>query len=528
MWSTNRPKTNCLTEIFVDDALRWAQRADEYLATHKKPIGSLHGLPISLKDQCRIIGLETIMGYVSWIGQKAKYNCTLVDILLEAGGVPFVRTNVPQTLWWGETHNNVFGRTFNPYNRSLTCGGSSGGESALLALGGSPLGIGTDIGGSVRIPTVFTGLYGLRPSTHRLPYWGLVNSCLGQESIHSVLGPMAPSLTALREFTKAVIDRKPWLKDPTCVKIPWDQAAENLSDHGGSGAQLCFAFMWDNGIVKPTPPVTRALEITKRALHLIDWINLLHHELHVNIHRIYAADGGEDATGDCAASGEPLLHTLIPCPDEHEEFGYHFGPIPKPVTSDGRIFNHPPLKSNLERMSAGYGELGNKTPPSTGSSAEYETEEEPPGKASAWGLWKLHAELRAHGKAYLDHWEATKSRTGTGRPVDAIICPGAAYPAPPHGYNSDSFYTSLWNGLDYSSCTFPVTTVDVALDQKLHRHTFHNHEDEFIYSWYDPAIFRHAPVGLQLVGRTHEEEAVLSMTQIVMTALEVMNIQESR
>lgn len=93
----------------------------------------------------------------------------MVEILREAGAVPFVRTNVPQGLviehafiyvafcadrfvsyqWWGETFNNVFGRTLNPYNRALTSGGSSGGEAALLALRGSPIGVGTDIGGSV-------------------------------------------------------------------------------------------------------------------------------------------------------------------------------------------------------------------------------------------------------------------------------------------------------------------------------------------------------------------------------------------
>jgi amidase len=128
------------------------------------------------------------------------------------GAVPFVRTNVPQTLMvgffssviifynlilyqWGETYNHVFGRTTNPYNRYLTPGGSSGGEAVTVAIKGSPLGVGTDIDGSLRIPSAFCGLSTLRPSYERLPYYGAVNALEGQESISSVLGPMANSLS---------------------------------------------------------------------------------------------------------------------------------------------------------------------------------------------------------------------------------------------------------------------------------------------------------------------------------------------
>lgn len=163
---------NCLTEIFVERALARAAKLDDALKKTGKVVGPLHGLPISLKDQICIKGLETTMGYVSWIGKYSEKNAILVDILEECGAVPFVRTNVPQTLMvrcnrlvfkttmvmlirmftpdqWPETFNNIFGRTTNPYNRSLTCGGSSGGEGALIAMRGSPIGVGSDIGGCV-------------------------------------------------------------------------------------------------------------------------------------------------------------------------------------------------------------------------------------------------------------------------------------------------------------------------------------------------------------------------------------------
>ncbi|KAF8753708.1 Amidase [Rhizoctonia solani] len=143
-WSS--VQTNCLTEIFVQRALARAEEMDRYLKEQGKPKGPLHGLPISLKDQFTMKGLETINGYVANIGEFATEDCVLVEILYELGAVPFTRTNVPQTLMWGETYNNVFGRTLNPYDLRLTSGGSSGGEGALIAMHGSPLGVGTDIG----------------------------------------------------------------------------------------------------------------------------------------------------------------------------------------------------------------------------------------------------------------------------------------------------------------------------------------------------------------------------------------------
>jgi len=160
-------------------------------------------------------------------------------------------------------------------------------------------------------------------------------------------------------------------------------------------------------------------------------------------------------------------------------------------------------------------------------SALFDSQEEPAAMGPPWGipgrttgeLWDLHKERRKLMKEYLDQWEATRSKTGTRRPVDAIISPAAAYPAPRHGHNSDAFYTSLWNTLDYSAVTFPVTTVDPALDVQVHREVFHNHEDEHVYHWYDPHLFKDAPVGLQVVGWPYEEEAVLTITSIVIDAL---------
>lgn len=148
---------NCLHEVFFDQALQRAKQLDAYYAENGKTVGPLHGLPISLKDQFHVKGVDTTMGYVGWIGSNLGINdpsqvhqveSQITTELLSLGAVLYCKTSLPQTLLFGETKNNIIGETLNPHNHNLSCGGSSGGEGALQALGGSTLGLGTDIGGS--------------------------------------------------------------------------------------------------------------------------------------------------------------------------------------------------------------------------------------------------------------------------------------------------------------------------------------------------------------------------------------------
>ncbi|KAG8958714.1 hypothetical protein FRC03_008860 [Tulasnella sp. 419] len=497
--------TNCLTEIFIEKALARADYVDDYLKKSGKPMGPLHGLPISLKDQFAMKGIETIMGYVSWVGEYANHDAVIVEILHEMGAVPFVRTNVPQSLMFGETYNNVFGRTTNPFNRSLTAGGSSGGEGALIALRGSPIGIGTDIGGSVRIPASFCGIYSLRPSYNRLPYGGALNSMEGQEAFLSVIGPMTSSVSSLKIFTKAVLDSKPWTKDPLVLRKGWSESEYQLQDHGG-GDKLVFGFMWDNGIIRPHPPVRRAMEMVKKALKqaghkVVDWHNYKHMEIYKVTETIFYADAGEDIRVVCRSTGEPVIKTMSP-KENLEQMSQEDGAyslvyaLEKDFIEDPDAMD-PPTATLVEQFREGITGL------------------------SAYELWSLHQKRRGLRYEYNRHWEETKSSTGTARPVDAIICPVEPYAATPHGLNSDAFYTTIWNVLDCPAAAFPVTTVKPE-DHPDAPHEFYNDEDKFVYEMYKPERFKDAPVGLQLVGRCQEEEAVIRMTEIVDSALKVM------
>lgn len=171
----------------------------------------------------------------------------------------------------GETVNNILGYTWNPKNRNLSSGGSSGGEGALIGFRGSPVGFGTDIGGSIRIPAAFCGLYGLRPSSGRLPYEGMANSMDGQNTILSVVGPLSHSAACLRLVTQAILSKEPWLHDPLVHELPWREAQERevlatINKPSKGNGKLAFGILEHDGSVTPHPPVRRAMKIVHQAL----------------------------------------------------------------------------------------------------------------------------------------------------------------------------------------------------------------------------------------------------------------------
>ena len=159
------------------EALERATYLDEYLDRHGTTVGPLHGLPISLKDNFITAPHPSSIGMASFANEPLDKDTLLVTLLRKLGAVFYVKTNVPTAMMMAETVNNVWGETRSPLHKALSPGGSSGGESALIAFKASPLGIGTDIGGSVRIPSGWCHLYGLKPSFGRVPTYGVSSPC---------------------------------------------------------------------------------------------------------------------------------------------------------------------------------------------------------------------------------------------------------------------------------------------------------------------------------------------------------------
>jgi amidase len=175
-------RSNILTEIMYNEAYERAQQLDAEFEKTGELRGRLHGVPVSLKDQIGYKGLDNPIGCTSDMGKPALEHSTLVKVLLEEGAVPFVKTSVPQTMLSFECGNPLFGATTNPYDSTRIPGGSSGGEAALLASDACPLGFGSDIGGSLRIPAAFSGCFGLKPCAGRFPGTGCVNPNQGFEA----------------------------------------------------------------------------------------------------------------------------------------------------------------------------------------------------------------------------------------------------------------------------------------------------------------------------------------------------------
>ncbi|KAK3627008.1 hypothetical protein LTR56_019439 [Elasticomyces elasticus] len=267
---------NCLTEIFFEDAISRAKELDEQFRKTGKPVGLLHGLPISIKDSFKVKGYDASVGVAGFCFKPATINSALVDLLLEQGAVLYCKTNVPLTMMALDSHNNVFGRTLNPANRLLTAGGSSGGEGALVAMRGSPIGIGTDVGGSIRIPAMCNGLVGVKPSHGRVPYAGQEGGALAGTSklgIESTAGPIARNVRDCEMLLRAVGEGNPWLLDPDVIPQSWDQQSPLTAQSPSQPVRV--GIVRTDGHVTPLPPMQRLMCDVASALQAYNAVEVI-------------------------------------------------------------------------------------------------------------------------------------------------------------------------------------------------------------------------------------------------------------
>ncbi|KAF5020295.1 hypothetical protein F66182_7671 [Fusarium sp. NRRL 66182] len=438
--------TNCVVELMWDQAIQRAR----YLDSLPEPKGMLFGLPISAKEHHGMVGenVTTHASFVAWIG-KAHGSNLLYDTLHDEGCVFYVRTTQPQTIMHLETESVIYGRTVNPYNRNLTAGGSSGGEGALIGIRGSILGVGGDIGGSIRCPAAHVGIYGFKPSLKRISVMGGRAIMAGKETIASTPGPMAVDRDALELFMKAALASKPWLIDPSLTVKEWTPYRFERP--------LKIAVQWWDGVVQPHPPMTRALKEVVEAcrqagMEVVDWDcePLDHAKGWEILSGLYWPDGGEEALNLLEASGEPIL------------------PLTKFIIQE---------QQNVKNL----------------------TQHE---------LWKLCTEREDYRAAYARAWTYTGNQDG--REVDVILCPPSFGAATPHDQSRYWGYTAHWNLLDYPAAVFPVTTVDPLKDPKDVYYVPKNDQDRFVYEMYSPEKYDAAPVSLQIVGRRQYDEKVLA------------------
>jgi Asp-tRNA(Asn)/Glu-tRNA(Gln) amidotransferase A subunit family amidase len=223
--------------------------------------GPLAGIPVSLKDTINVSGYDSCIGHSRNVGLPMVDGPT-VKLLKDAGAVPYVKTNIPITLLSFESQNDVWGRSTNPHNSKYTPGGSTGGEGALLAMGGR-IGIGSDVAGSVRAPAHFSGIYSLKCSTGRWVKLGGITSMPGQDGVPAVFSPMARTLNDLTYFTRSFIQMKPWTYDYSCHPLPW---RSDMEKEWAEKKKLRVGILRTDGVIDPSPACKRALEMTEAAL----------------------------------------------------------------------------------------------------------------------------------------------------------------------------------------------------------------------------------------------------------------------
>lgn len=197
------PKINAVVLKFYGEAIKKADEADAALAKGER-IGKLHGLPFTIKECFDYPGSPSTLGVLARKNDRAAETDAYISTLLSEGGIVLGKTNVPQLLIFIESINRVYGRTNNPHNPKFTCGGSSGGEGAIVGAGASPVGIGSDIGGSVRFPAAFCGACSIKPTMWRTPDLTRYGKKKLEGSIGSVAGVLAHHAEDLDLFLRII------------------------------------------------------------------------------------------------------------------------------------------------------------------------------------------------------------------------------------------------------------------------------------------------------------------------------------
>ncbi|KXN86624.1 Fatty acid amide hydrolase 1 [Leucoagaricus sp. SymC.cos] len=480
-------QTNCLTEVMFDWAKERARALDAEFAMTGVLKGPLHGVPMSIKEQFEIIGFDTSVGFTTWANDPAKSNSDIVNVLLAAGAVPFVKTNIPQTMFAFECSNPLWGRTLNPYNDQYTCGGSSGGEGALLAMDGSVLGIGTDIGGSLRIPAAYCGIYSLKPGSQRISYGGARGPNTGFEGIKSVAGPMGRSVEDLELVARTIFGVQG--RNHEIVPIPFRETV--------LGSKLKFGYYISDGFVKASPACKRAV------LETVEALNKQGHEcLEIEIPSAAQAFG---------------IFAGLSSSDGYRTMLSHIGPDPKEPAI--RLVTIIPSLPRFVRSFLAW-IVENVVGDSLFANVMRLVRPKP--------VHQYHALVAQRDAFTRNFYQQVWEKYG----IDGIIAPVQALPQLPHG-GCNNFLalaesTTYYNLVDHSAGVIPVTRVDSEKDQISEDWWKEpNHGSKVLESGlfggrkplYRPNEMHGMPIAIQVVGRRWEDEKVLAMMKVVDAAL---------
>lgn len=449
-----------------DAALAEAREADKRRAAGGA-LGPLHGVPVTLKECLDLAGTPSTFGLPSRARHAAPQDDTYAARLRQAGAIVLGKTNVAQLLFYYESDNPVYGRTNNPWNAERTPGGSSGGEAAIIAAGGSALGLGTDIGGSLRVPATFCGIASLKPTMGRFPDPGRFSLPIGQRAVASQIGVMARRVADVALGTEILNGGR----NPAC------EPPMPLGDFRGVDvAKLRVGFYTDDGTFTVAPAVRRAVREAAESL------------------RAAGADVQEWSPPD-VASAQNLLFGIFSADGAEGLRRLLHGQKRDPRVATLAFLAHRsrPTLALLRGLLRAVGQRG-----LADSTVAF-------GHGDTAHYWRLVEQQMNYQRRFAEALDAA-----AGGPIDVILCPACALPAFHHGASANLLtagaYAILYNLLGYPAGVVPVTRVRPGED------TARPPSRDVVQSTARKVEVQSAglPVGVQVVARPWREHVALA------------------
>uniref|UniRef100_A0A1A8LFP1 Fatty-acid amide hydrolase 1 n=1 Tax=Nothobranchius pienaari TaxID=704102 RepID=A0A1A8LFP1_9TELE len=439
-------KLNCCTEILLESL-------DELKTIGSKKKGLLYGVPISIKDNIAYKDHDCTCGVVINLEQPAQGDSVIVKVLKKQGAIPFVKTNLPQALLSYDCSNPIYGQTLNPCNPQKTSGGSSGGEGALIGGGGSILGIGSDIGGSIRIPASFCGICGFKPT-----------------AVLSATGPMAKDVDSLVLCMQALLCDHMFSLDPTVPPVPFNVQLYE------SSKPLRIGYLESDGYSQPTPSMARGIREVKALLEQAGHTLVPYQPLRVNkimtelVFKGIFADGATSMVQKLKGGPiDPCLRDQVNLYALPKWLKRIIGFLLKPFS--------PRFPFILDAVS---------------------------GLKSIPDLWKQHAAVEDYISETITHWRSCN--------IDVVLCPvvGPAYNFTYCGQISTILsYTALYNLLNFPAGVVPVSTVTADDEEELkhYKGVFQDKMDKLLKKAVTGA--EGLPVAVQCVALPWQDEVCL-------------------
>lgn len=465
------PQLNALVVKRYEAARHEARQADDQRKVGEVT-GVLHGLPVTIKECLDLEGTPATFGLPSRRSHRAAKDEMHVARLRQAGAIVLGKTNVAQLLFYYESDNPLYGRSNNPWNPARTPGGSSGGEAALLATGGSALGLGTDIGGSVRIPASFCGVASLKPTAGRTPDHGRFSVPMGQRAIQSQVGVLARQVEDVALGLEVINGgRNPAVEPPLPLG---DFRSVDVS-------KLRVAYYTDDGTFEVAPAVQRAVReaadmLRNLGAQVTNWTPpAADHSLDL----LYGIFGGD---------GCQLMRTLLGKDKRTPQIAQllTLAQLPRGV-----------VKSMMGLLNL----LGQRGMANGLRAFGYRD------TAHYWQLVEAQQDYQVRFQDALDHDQ--------GGPFDVILCPVCSLPAFTHGASRDlvtaGAYAGLYNVLGYPAGVVPLTRVRE--DEQVGRKPSRDTVEKAAFGVEQGSVG--LPVGVQVVARPWREHVALAAMQAI-------------